>query len=133
MWLKALRRVQPSRRKEGESFGLKVIAYYFHITVRCTTCRNIDSYSRGVIEKKFAGDIAKGRLEYRLVNVQLPENQHFVKDYQLYTKSLVLVRLDKGKQAEYQVLNDTWDLVGNKPLMQSYVERKVRDYLQRLT
>ena len=66
------------------------------------------------------------------VNVQLPEKQHFIKDYQIFTKSLVLVRFDKGRQAEYRVLNDTSELVGDKPAMQGYVEREVRDYLKRL-
>lgn len=111
----------------------KVIAYYFHVTARCTTCRTIESYSREVIEEKFGGDIAKGRLQFKLVNVQSPENRHFIKDYQLFTKSLVLVRFDKGRQAEYKVLNDTWELVGNKQAMQGYVEREVRDYLKRLS
>ena len=116
--------------QSGES---KVIAYYFHVTVRCTTCRTIESYSREVIEQKFRGDIAKGRLEFRLVNVQLPENRHFVKDYQLFTKSLVLVRFDRGKQAEYKVLNETWELVGDRQSMQGYVEREVQGYLKRLS
>ena len=117
----------------SQGTGTKVIAYYFHVTVRCTTCRTIESYSRDVIEQKFASDIAKGRLQYSVVNVQLPENRHFIKDYQLFTKSLVLVRFDKGKQAEYKVLNDTWELVGDKPAMQGYVEREVRNYLKRLS
>ena len=110
-----------------------VVAYYFHVTVRCTTCRTIESYSREVIERKFAADMANGRLQYRVVNVQLPENKHFIKDYQLFTKSLVLVRFDKGRQAEYRILNDTWELVGDKAAMQGYVEREVREYLKRLT
>lgn len=110
----------------------RVIAYYFHVTVRCTTCRNIESYSREVIEQKFKADIAKGRLLYKTVNVQLEENRHFVKDYQLFTKSLVLVRFEKSKQSEYKVLNGTWELAGDKPAMQGYVEREVRDYLKRL-
>ena len=54
-----------------------------------------------------------------------------MKDYQLFTKSLVLVRFDKGRQVEYKILNDTWELVGNKTAMQSYVEREVRDYPKR--
>ncbi len=113
--------------------GTKVVAYYFHLTVRCTTCRTIESYSRQVIEQRFAGDIAKGRLEYKMVNVQLPENKHFIKDYQLFTKSLVLVRFENGKQAEYKVLNDTWELVGDKQAMQAYVERELRGYLARVS
>ncbi len=116
--------VQPSESK--------VIAYYFHVTARCVTCRAIESYSREVVEQRLAGEIAKRRLQFKLVNVQLPENRHFVKDYQLFTKSLVLVRFEKGRQAEYKVLNDTWQLVGDKRAMQAYVEREVRDYLKRL-
>jgi hypothetical protein len=126
-------RVDPQAASQPETNDTKVIAYYFHVTVRCTTCRMIESYSREVVEQKFGTDIAKGRLEYKLVNLQLPENRHFVKDYQLFTKSLVLVRFDKGRQAEYRVLNNTWELVGDKSAMQAYVEREVRDYLKRLS
>ncbi|MGD0776998.1 MAG: nitrophenyl compound nitroreductase subunit ArsF family protein, partial [Candidatus Solibacter sp.] len=82
----------------------KVIAYYFHVTARCTTCRAIESYSREVIEREFGADIAGNRLQYKLVNVQLLENRHFVKDYQLFTKSLVLVRFENGREAEHKVL-----------------------------
>jgi hypothetical protein len=126
-------RVDPQAASQPETTDTKVIAYYFHVTVRCITCRMIESYSREVVEQRFGTDIAKGRLEYKLVNLQLPENRHFVKDYQLFTKSLVVVRFDKGRQAEYKVLNDTWELVGNKSAMQAYVEREVRDYLKRLS
>lgn len=114
----------------GES---RVIAYYFHVTARCVTCRTIESYSREVIEQRLGGEIANGRLQFKLVNLQLPENRHFVKDYQLFTKSLVLVRFEKGRQAEFKVLNDTWELVGDKPAMQGYVERETREFLKRLS
>ncbi|MBL0161895.1 MAG: hypothetical protein IPP47_33295 [Bryobacterales bacterium] len=110
----------------------KVIAYYFHVTVRCTTCRAIESYSKEVITARFGPELASGRLEWRLVNLQLPENKHFVQDYQLFTKSLVLVRTENGKQRDFKVLNDTWELVGNKTAMQSYVEKEVRGFLRKL-
>ena len=118
---------------QPQTTDTKVVAYYFHVTARCTTCRTIESYSRDVIERKFGADIAGNRLQYKLVNVQLPENRHFVKDYQLFTKSLVLVRFEKGREAEHKVLNETWELVGDKSAMQGYVEREVRDYLKRLS
>lgn len=66
------------------------------------------------------------------MNVQLPENRHFIQDYQLFTKSLVLVRTQNGQQTEYKVLNDTWELVGEKSAMQSYVEKEVRGFLRKL-
>ncbi|HNY40267.1 MAG TPA: nitrophenyl compound nitroreductase subunit ArsF family protein [Bryobacteraceae bacterium] len=110
----------------------KIIAYYFHVTVRCTTCRAIESYSKEVIHSRFSKELASGQMEWRLVNVQLPENRHYVQDYQLFTKSLVLVHMQGGQQKEFKVLNDTWELVGNKAAMQGYVEKEVRDYLRKI-
>jgi hypothetical protein len=126
-------RPNPPAPSPAQTGATKIVAYYFHTTARCATCLAIENYSREVVERKFGADIAKGRLEYRLVNVQLPENQHFIKDYQLFTKSVVLVRFDKGRQAEYKVLNETWELARDKSAMQGYVEREVRDYLKRLS
>jgi hypothetical protein len=109
-----------------------VIAYYFHVTVRCTNCKATESYSKEVIHTRFAKELESGRLEWRLVNLQLPENRHFIQDYQLFTKSLVLVRTLNGQQKEFKVLNDTWELVGDKSAMQNYVEREVRGFLRKL-
>lgn len=116
----------------AQSNAEKIVAYYFHVTVRCTTCRDIEAYSREVIHARFAREMGSGRIEWRLVNVQLPENRHFIQDYQLFTKSLVLVRMKDGRALEYKVLNDTWELVGDKAAMQRYVETEVRGFLRKL-
>jgi hypothetical protein len=119
----------PGQRVE---VGSKIIAYYFHVNVRCTTCRAIETYSKRVIQQRFKDDIAAGRLEWRPVNIQNPENRHFIQDYQLFTRSLVLVRIKDGRQQEYKVLNDTWELVGTPELMQQYVEKETRNFLRKL-
>jgi hypothetical protein len=119
----------PGARSEA---GSKIIAYYFHVNVRCTTCRAIETYSSQAIHKRFKDDMAAGRLEWRLVNVQNPENRHFIEDFKLFTKSLVLVRIQDGRQQEYKVLNDTWELVRTPELMGQYVEKETRDFLRKL-
>lgn len=121
----------PAARPAVEQTG-KIIAYYFHVTVRCTTCRAIESYSKEVIHSRFRKELASGQIEWRPVNVQLLENRHFIQDYQLFTKSLVLVHMQGGQQREFKVLNDTWELVGDKAAMQGYVEKEVRDYLRKI-
>ncbi len=107
----------------------KVVAYYFHATVRCVTCRTIESYSREAIEQAFGKELKDGRLEWKPVNIQLPENRHFIREYQLYTRSLVIVRFRGGKQVEWRNLEKVWELVGNKAGFLQYVQSKVRAYL----
>jgi hypothetical protein len=72
-----------------------------------------------------------GRLEFRLVNIQLPENRHFIEGYQLFTKSLVLVRMKDGKQVEWTNLDRVWELTGNRDAFVGYVQQGVRGYLEK--
>lgn len=107
----------------------RVIAYYFHVTVRCPTCRAIEAYSKEAIEKGFPADLKNGTIEWRLVNVQLPENRHYIKDYRLFTRSLVLVKVRDGQHVEWRNLEKVWELVGDKAQFEKYVRTNVKDYL----
>ena len=54
-------------------------------------------YSEEAIRGGFADELASGRLAWRVVNIDEPENKHFVQDFELVTKSLVLVEYQDGK------------------------------------
>ena len=111
------------------SSSLKVIAYYFHVTVRCTTCRTIESYSKEAIDRGFSEELRNGLVEWRLVNVQLLENRHFIQDYRLFTRSLVLVKVRDGKPVEWRNLEKVWALVGERDAFLRYVRANVTSYL----
>jgi len=107
----------------------RVIAYYFHTTSRCASCRAIEAYSREAIESAFADEIKDGRLLWKVVNIEVQGNEHFVKDYSLYTKSLVLVNEVRGKPAEWKNLEKVWQLLLDKPKFLRYVQDETRGYL----
>lgn len=107
----------------------KVIVYYFHLTVRCPRCRAIEAYSREGVETAFAGDLKSGTIDWRSVDIELPENNRFVQDYQLFTSSLVLVKVRDRKQVEWRNLDKVWDLVRKKGEFLQYVQTNVREYL----
>ena len=107
----------------------RVVAYYFHTTQRCASCRAIEAYSREAIEKAFAAELADGRLVWRVVNIEDKGNEHFVKDYGLYTKSVVLVNEVRGRPAEWKQLERVWQLLQDKPKFVRYVQDETRAYL----
>lgn len=107
----------------------KVIAYYFHTNTRCSTCRKIEAYSQEAILQGFPNELKSGAMEMRVVNYENPENQHFMKDYKLVSKSLVLVNMVNGKQTEYTNLKMVWQLTGRKDAFLNYVRKEVRNYL----
>jgi len=106
----------------------KVIAYYFHGTFRCTTCRTIEKYSHDAIQQYFSKELDDGRVEFRVVNVEEPENRHFIQDYQLVSKSLVLSLVTEGKETKWQNLPDIWKLVGSKDDFYQYVKNETAGF-----
>jgi hypothetical protein len=110
----------------------KVIAYYFHTNTRCSTCIKIEQYSHEAIEQGFADQLKNGTLEMRVVNYEQPENRHFMQDYKLVSKSLVLVNMVNGKQTKWTNLKLVWQLTGRKDAFLNYVRKEVRGYLSSL-
>jgi hypothetical protein len=106
-----------------------VVAYYFHGTYRCSTCLRIEQYSREALEAGFPEGIESGRLEWYAVNVEEPQNEHFVEDYELTTRSLVLVEMEGGEQTRWKNLQRVWELVADREAFMAYVQQETRSYL----
>ena len=120
----------PSPLTAVKSQNSKLIAYYFHGTFRCTTCRTIEQYSHDAIQMYFAKELGNGSLEFRPVNIEEPENKHFIQDYQLVTKSLVLSLMSNGKETKWKNLADVWKLVRDKDKFFQYVKDEVEKFLK---
>lgn len=108
----------------------KVIAYYFHSNVRCLTCHNMEKYAKEAIEKNFAEELKDGRLVFKTVNVEEKENEHFVDDYELYTKALVISQIKDEKESQHKNLTKIWEYVRNKNRFIEYVTSEIKDYLK---
>lgn len=107
-----------------------VVAYYFHTTRRCYSCKKIEAYSREAIESGFPEELKNGKLEFHSINIDKAENKHFVKDYQLYTKSLIICDIENGKQIDWKNLSKVWQLLKNKDEFLKYVQDEINAYLK---
>ena len=64
-----------------------------------------------------------------MLNVDEPENKHFIDEYGLYTKSVVLSDLKNGNQAKWKNLDQVWNLIGREDEFKAYIAKEVRAYL----
>ena len=103
-----------------------VIAYYFHGNTRCVTCETIEAYAHEAIEKGFADELRSGRIQWRVVNYEQPQNTHFTTDYDLIAPTVVLVEMAEGKQKRWKNLVRVWELVGEKEAFVDYVQEQTR-------
>lgn len=116
----------------GDDDGAKIVAYYFHGNSRCSNCVTIEKYSREAIEKYFVEELQNGKLEFKTFNTDKPENRHYIQDYQLYTKSLVVVLYKNNEQIKWKNLSDVWLYLRNKEKFYQYVKDEVEKFLQEI-
>ncbi len=107
----------------------QVVVYYFHGDVRCPTCHKLESYAKEAVETYFADQVAAGQLQWRPVNVDKSENTHYIKDYQLVTKSIVLSEVVGGEESKWENLDQIWNLVRDKNVYVEYIREGVSSFV----
>lgn len=107
-----------------------ITTYYFHGTYRCSTCNKMEQYSKEVIENDFKYDLDSGVLQFKSVNIESRGNEHYVSDYQLYTKTLILSLVKDGKEVRSKNLDKIWEYVRNKERFQNYVRDEVTAFMK---
>jgi hypothetical protein len=122
----------PGHASLGQPLGTgpTVIVYYFHGNFRCASCVKIEALSRKAITEGFPEDLKSGRLQFRKVNVDEAQNQHFVGEYQLANQSLILVEIREGRQVRWQNMEKVWTLLESDREFIPYVRDGVSGFLK---
>ena len=120
----------PVASAEVDGPEARVIAYYFHGTMRCPTCRAIENTARESLERELADAFESGPIEWRTVDFEEPGNEHFAKEFELTGASLVLVKQDGGRVERWGNLERVWDLIGDDAEFSAYVTAEARGYLE---
>lgn len=107
----------------------KLIVYYFHTNFRCHSCVTIEKLARQAVTDGFSNELKNGRIEFREVNVEENGNEHFTKDYELYTKSVILSDMKNGKEASWKNLEKVWQLLQNEQKFIDYIQTEVKALL----
>jgi len=102
----------------------RVVVYYFHRTLRCDTCLKFEAYTDETLRSSFKKELDGGELEWRVVNLDEPGNEHFVDDYFITESSVVAVEFRLGEQADWTNLDAIWGLVGDKAAFLSFIRRE---------
>lgn len=118
-----------SHKDPGATEGRTVTVYYFHSNFRCPTCLKIESLTASTLQSNFSTELANGSVAWKPVNIELPQNRHFVDDFKLFTKSVVVVDSMKGKQTRWKNLDRIWRLVRDDATFIDYIRDEVGDYL----
>lgn len=109
----------------------KIICYYFHSNYRCASCKKIESWYREAVESGFGERIKDSSLIIIPINVDQKANKHFIKEYKLYTKSVVLAKADKSGKIEWKNLDKIWEKLAKKEDFVSYIQEELKAFINK--
>ena len=107
------------------------VAYYFFTNKRCRTCKTIEQLTREAIEQNFKDQLASGRLKWQPTNVEESGNKHFIQDFQLYTKSVVIAEYKDDKPVRWVNLEKIWQLYGDREKYFDYLAGETKSFMEK--
>ena len=111
-----------------ETVADKLEIYYFHRTVRCYSCKTIGQYVREAMEDEYSEEIESGLIDFRELNVELPENKEIAQKYQASGSSLFINRIIGNIDNIEQDVN-VWRLLKDEKQFKEYLINKINLYL----
>lgn len=106
----------------------KIEVFVFYTTQRCISCINVGKYAKAVIEEIFPQELKSGKITFKEVNIDLPENYKMAQDYRVSGSALYVNAIKDGKD-NHEEDTTVWRLVTNEAQMKSYFEAKLRKLL----
>jgi len=105
--------------------------YYFHTTYRCHSCTLLEEYTRDAVMKNFPAELKSGRIKFVALNIEKDPNRHYIQDYHLSFKSVVVsVQDEKGREKRWENLSKVWVYLRNRDALTKYVVERVRSHLK---
>jgi hypothetical protein len=113
---------------ESNASESKIIVYYFHGTYRCPSCLQIEAWSFDAIQEKFAQALEEGTMTWKTIDIDKPENGHFVKEYEISTQSLIIVEMTGKKQKRHKNLAKVWEYLPDQQAFYNYVTQEINKF-----
>ena len=106
----------------------KIEVVHFHGTQQCVSCITVGKFAIKTIQDKFPAEYASGKIVFKEINGELPENEAIVTKYQARGSSLFInaIRGEKDNIAEDTTV---WRLVNSEEQYLSYFEGKLKTLL----
>ena len=124
---------KPDKTEPDKAASNKIIVYYFYTTHRCYSCRLIEKSTKDAVETFFSDELKSGLLEYKPINIDEKGNEHFSKDYKLYTKSVVVSLRKDGKEISYKNLEKIWQYLNDENKFFNYIKEETEKMLKKAT
>lgn len=119
----------PKQKDVNPGGARQVIVYYFHGNARCFTCLQLEKFTGEAVRYQFSRELQEGRIIFRSVNIDIPDNSGYISRYGLYARAVVIVDQFEGREIRWKRLDSAPALLGNKSQFNAYIKNSVRSFM----
>lgn len=111
--------------------SIKVMVTYFRGDIRCSTCIDLEAYAAEAVKIGFPEEVSRGVVEFRSINIDELQHRHFIKDYKLFSRAVVVSRIENGKEVKWKNLDMIWHLIVDKEKYLNYIQAETKRMMAR--
>ncbi len=97
----------------------ETVVAYVHNSIRCRTCMNMENWTVEASKELPVTFVA--------INTDIKENKHYLTDYKLYTKSVII---KDTKTNKYKNLDKVWNYARNKQNFINYIKTEANKFIE---
>ena len=110
-----------------------VVVYYFHGNKRCLTCKKMEALADEVIRDRFGERLGDGSVVFRVVDLETDATRHFIADFELVNKAVVMVERRGGEDLAWRRLDAIWEKIADDEAYSDYIAENLAACLGNLS
>ncbi len=109
-----------------------VVVYYFHGNKRCHTCNRMEALAILALDEGFADRQRAGTVVFKPVNIETDATRHFITDFEMTNRCVVMVERENGKDSDWRRLDEVWTKIGDDVEYKAYITENLTACLANL-
>jgi len=122
----------PAQVAEGALPDDGVVVYYFHGNKRCMTCNKMEALAAEVIYDQFGERLRDGSVVFKIVNIETDQTRHFVEDFEMTNRCVVMQERRDGQDADWRRLDEVWAKISDDDEYTAYIAENLDACLDHL-
>ena len=107
----------------------QVVVYYFHRKFRCQSCEVLESTLKDTLQITYADHFGAGRLAMCVINVDAPENRHYLDKFDIFSNSVIIVEKKNGEILRSRAVESIWDVSQDRDAISHLLQAEVKGFL----
>lgn len=118
--------IAENQSKEERQSAEKIQVFVFHATQRCYSCITIGKFAGETVNEYFQPELRDRKIEFREINIDLPENKELARKFQAGGSSLYINAIIDSQD---NIAEDiaVWRLVNNEIQFKNYLKNKLNN------